>query len=134
MRRAAGALSNGMVRPAYLRLALNERTPTTGAILMPKPSDLATTYGMDIGKNGFHLIVLDRQGAIQRPRLSRTTVFKFFAAARPALVGMEACPGSQWLARELIELSHGARIMPARFVKPFVKSNKERHARCGSDR
>lgn len=92
---------------------------------MPKPSDLATTYGIDIGKNGFHLIALDGQGAIvQRARLSRTMIFKFFAAARPALVGMEACPGSQWLARKLIELGHDARIMPARFVKPFVKSNK----------
>jgi transposase len=92
---------------------------------MPKPSDLATTYGIDIGKYGFHLIALDGQGAIvQRARLSRTMVFKFFAAARPALVGMEACPGSQWLARKLIELGHDARIMPARFVKPFVKSNK----------
>jgi transposase len=92
---------------------------------MPKPSDLATTYGIDIGKNGFHLVALDGQGAIvQRARLSRTMVFKFFAAARPALVGMEACPGSQWLARKLIELGHDARIMPARFVKPFVKSNK----------
>jgi transposase len=92
---------------------------------MAKPSDLATTYGIDIGKNGFHLVALDGKGAIvQRARLSRTTVFKFFAAARPALVGMEACPGSQWLARKLIELGHDARIMPARFVKPFVKSNK----------
>jgi transposase len=37
---------------------------------------------------------------------------------------MEACPGSQWLARKLIERGHDARIMPARSVKPFVKSNK----------
>ena len=37
---------------------------------------------------------------------------------------MEACPGPQWLARKLIERGHDARIMPARFVKPSVKSNK----------
>jgi transposase len=41
-----------------------------------------------------------------------------------ALIGMEACPGSQWLARRLIEMGHDARIIPARFVKPYVKSNK----------
>jgi transposase len=92
---------------------------------MPKPSELATTYGLDIGKNGFHLVALDRDGRIiQRARLSRGNVLTFFATARPALVGMEACPGSQWLARKLIERGHDARIMPARFVKPFVKSNK----------
>jgi transposase len=92
---------------------------------MPKPSDLATTYGIDIGKNSFHLVALDRDGTIvQRARLSRANVLLFFATARPALVGMEACPGSQWLARKLIERGHDARVMPARFVKPFVKSNK----------
>ena len=37
---------------------------------------------------------------------------------------MEACPGSQWLARKLIGMGHDARIIPARFVKPYVKSNK----------
>jgi transposase len=64
---------------------------------------------------------LDGQGAIvQRAQLSRTTVFTVFAAARPALVGMEACPGSQWLARKLID----AWLVPARLVKPFAKSNK----------
>jgi transposase len=92
---------------------------------MPKPSDLATTYGVDIGKNGFHLVALDRDGTVvQRARLSRTSVLVFFAIARPALAGMEACPGSQWLARKLIQRGYDARIMPARFVKPFVKSNK----------
>jgi transposase len=92
---------------------------------MPKPSTLATTYGIDIGKYGFHLVALDRDGTIvQRARFSRANVLAFFATARPALVGMEACPGSQWLARKLIERGHNARIGPARFVKPFVKSNK----------
>uniref|UniRef100_A4WSG3 Transposase, IS111A/IS1328/IS1533 n=1 Tax=Cereibacter sphaeroides (strain ATCC 17025 / ATH 2.4.3) TaxID=349102 RepID=A4WSG3_CERS5 len=37
---------------------------------------------------------------------------------------MEACPGSQWLARKLIEIGHDARIIPGRFVKAYVKSNK----------
>jgi transposase len=37
---------------------------------------------------------------------------------------MEACPGSQWLAQGLAALGHEAHIIPARFVKPYVKSNK----------
>jgi len=39
-------------------------------------------------------------------------------------VGMEACPGSQWLARKLQAIGHSVRIIPAQFVKPYVKSNK----------
>lgn len=37
---------------------------------------------------------------------------------------MEACPGSQWLARKLQGMGHTVRIVPAQFVKPYVKSNK----------
>ena len=49
---------------------------------------------------------------------------RFFELAAPTLVGMEACPGSQWLARKLKEFGHTVRIVPAKFVKPYVKSNK----------
>ena len=38
--------------------------------------------------------------------------------------GMEACPGSHWLSRKLEALGHTVRIIPAQFVKPYVKSNK----------
>lgn len=48
----------------------------------------------------------------------------FFEAAPPSLIGMEACAGSQWLAHKLIAFGHDARIIPAKFVKPHVKSNK----------
>jgi transposase len=37
---------------------------------------------------------------------------------------MESCPGSQWLARKLQALGHRVRIIPAQFVKPYVKSQK----------
>jgi transposase len=37
---------------------------------------------------------------------------------------MESCPGSQWLALKLEAMGHTARIIPAQFVKPYVKSNK----------
>ena len=37
---------------------------------------------------------------------------------------MEACPGSQWLARKLKTMGHTVRIIPAQFVRPYVKSNK----------
>lgn len=40
------------------------------------------------------------------------------------LIGMEACPVSQWLARRLAAMGHDARILPARSVQPYVQSNK----------
>lgn len=56
--------------------------------------------------------------------LRRDTVLQFFERASPTVVGMEACPGSQWLARKLQGFGHKVRIVAAKFVKPYVKSNK----------
>ena len=85
----------------------------------------ARVYGIDLGKTCFHVVGLDDLGqSVQRVKLSRATIFTFFANAPVALIGMEACPGSQWLARKLQALGHKVKIMPAQFVKPYVKSNK----------
>lgn len=89
-----------------------------------KPRD-AAVFGIDIGKNTFHVVGLDSTGApIQRATLRRETLLQFFERAARTVVGMEACPGSQWLARKLKALGHTVRIVPAKFVKPYVKSNK----------
>ncbi|WP_283151231.1 IS110 family transposase [Silvimonas soli] len=85
----------------------------------------ATVYGIDLGKTTFHVVGLDAAGhPVQRITLSRNTIFTFFSNATAALIGMEACPGSQWLARKLESMGHTVRIIPAQFVKPYVKSNK----------
>lgn len=85
----------------------------------------ATVYGIDLGKNLFHLVGTDAAGkAIQKARFRRDTLLAFFELATPSLVAMEACPGSQWLARKLQAMGHTVRIIPAQFVKPYVKSNK----------
>ena len=82
-------------------------------------------FGIDIGKNVFHVVGLDGSGAIvQRVKFRRDTLLQFFERATRTLVGMEACPGSQWLARKLQTMGHSVRIIPAQFVKPYVKSNK----------
>jgi transposase len=61
----------------------------------------AAVFGVDIGKNIFHIIGIDETGVpIQRIRVRRDTLLQFFERAKPAVVGMEACPGSQWLARK----------------------------------
>lgn len=85
----------------------------------------AAVYGIDIGKHRFDLVGLDQQGAvIHRAQFSRDKLLEHLAAAPRTLIGMEACPGSQWLTRKLVDLGHDARIIPAQFVKPYVKSNK----------
>lgn len=67
----------------------------------PRP---ATVFGIDVGKNLFHVVGLDAAGMpIQKAIFRRDTLLQFFERAGPALVGMEACSGSQWLAR-----GHGA--------------------------
>ena len=77
----------------------------------------AAVYGVDLGKNLFHVVGLDERGAVvQRVKFRRDTVLAFFIRASPSLVGMEACPGSQWLARKLQAMGHTVRIVPAQFV------------------
>ena len=48
----------------------------------------------------------------------------FTANMQSSLVGMEACSGAHFLGRVLREQGHDVKLIPAQFVKPFVKSNK----------
>jgi transposase len=89
---------------------------------MPRP---AAVYGIDIGKNIFHVVGLGSDGVpVQKVRFRRDTLLQFFERAAPAIVGMESCAGSQWIARKIQALGHKVRLIPAQFVKPYVKSNK----------
>jgi len=95
------------------------------AMKMRNKPRAAAVFGIDIGKNLFHVVGLDATGEpIQKVTFRRETLLQFFERAAPVRVGMEACPGSQWLARKLAAMGHEVRIIPAQYVKPFVKSNK----------
>jgi len=90
-------------------------------------SDLeaVATIGVDIGKNTFHLVGLGRNGAIVvRQKLSRRQVEARLANMPPCLIGMEACVGAHHLSRQLKALGHDARLMPARYVRPYSKGQK----------
>lgn len=85
----------------------------------------AAVFGVDISKTVFRVAGLDAAHArIQKATFKRETLLQFFERAFPVLVGMEACHGSQWLVRKLQAMGHTGRIVPAQFVKPAVKSNK----------
>lgn len=81
--------------------------------------------GIDIGKNRFHVIGLDRRGAVVlRQRWTRSQVAARFANMPPCLIGMEACVGAHHLSRQLKALGHDARLMPAKYVRPYSKGQK----------
>ena len=81
--------------------------------------------GIDLGKTLFHLVGLDSSGnVIVRKRCSRTQLLKYTANLQVQRIGMEACSGSHFLARALREQGHDARLIPAQYVKPYVKTNK----------
>src|SRR5579863_2291678 len=83
------------------------------------------TVGVDLGKTVFHLVGLSVQGeVVVRKKFSRKQLLHFTANLRVGLIGMEACGGSYFLGRALREQGHEARLMPAQYVKPFVKTNK----------
>ena len=93
---------------------------------MPRQSkDTVATLGIDIGKNTFHLVGLNKRGAIvQRQKLSRRHLEARLANLPPCLIGMEACVGAHHLSRRLKAFGHDAKLMPAKYVKAFLKGNK----------
>jgi transposase len=81
--------------------------------------------GIDIGKNSFHVVGLDKSGVIVlRQKWSRGQVEARFANMPPCLIGMEACVGAHHLSRKLQKLGHETRLMPARYVRPYSKGQK----------
>lgn len=84
-----------------------------------------TRIGLDIAKSVFQVHGVDGHGkTVIRKTLSRGEVLSFFANLSPCLIGIEACAGAHYWARELIKLGHEARLMAAQFVTPYRKSGK----------
>jgi transposase len=83
------------------------------------------TIGIDIGKTIFHLVGLNSRGeVVVRKKFSRTQLLRFTANREVCLIGMEACGGSHFLGRALREQGQEVRLIPAQYVKPYVKTNK----------
>lgn len=84
-----------------------------------------TTNGLDIAKQVFQVHGLDATGAVVvRRKLRRDEVAAFFQALPPCLIGIEACASAHHSARLLMGLGHEVRLMPASYVKPYVKRQK----------
>jgi transposase len=83
------------------------------------------TLGIDLAKNLFRVHGVDARGrTVVERELRRRQLLPFVAQLGPCLVGMEACAGAHYWAREIAKLGHQVRLMSPRFVRPYVKSNK----------
>ena len=84
-----------------------------------------TTIGLDLAKSIFQVHGVDAKGAVAaRKTLRRSQVLSFFSKLPPCLVGIEACGTSHYWAREIARFGHEVRLMPANYVKPYVKRGK----------
>src|SRR6202049_1966047 len=84
-----------------------------------------TVIGVDIGKEVFHLVGLGVDGKIAfRRKIRRASRKDVFEQLPPCIVGMEACLSAHFVSRTLRALGHEPRIIPAIYVKPFLKGQK----------
>src|SRR5215467_12815331 len=83
------------------------------------------SVGIDLGKTTFHLVALDDRGKVViKNKFSRQQLLAFTANLPASLVGIEACSGAHFIGATLRDQGHDVRLIPAQFVKPFLKSNK----------
>src|ERR1700726_4112954 len=83
------------------------------------------SIGIDIGKEVFHIVGFGTDGKIAfRRKIKRLALTETFKKLPPCVVGMEACLSAHFVSRALRQLGHEPRIIPAIYVKPFVKGQK----------
>ena len=84
-----------------------------------------STIGLDIAKSVFQVHGVDAAGeVVVRRRLRRRQLLGFFEKLGPCLVGIEACATAHYWGREIAALGHEVRLMPAHYVKAYVKRGK----------
>ena len=84
------------------------------------------TLGIDLAKNVFRVHGVDSNGrAVVKRQLRRRQVSLFMAQLEPCLVGMEACGGAHYWAREMVKLGHEVKLMSPRYVRAYVKVEQE---------
>jgi transposase len=92
---------------------------------MDTTTPLLTSIGIDLGKEVFHVVGFSTDGKIAfRRKIKRLALIKTFKKLPPSIVGMEACLSAHFVSRTLRKLGHKPRIIPAIYVKPVVKGQK----------
>jgi transposase len=123
--------ANGMARPRsaiYLLSRVGRRKAKLEEHAMRTSQNTAetiNTIGIDVGKNTFHLVGLDKRGAIVlQQKVTRHQLGRRLSNISRCLIGMETCSGTHFIARQLAALGHDVRLIPAQYVKPFLKGHK----------
>jgi len=85
----------------------------------------AIRFGIDLAKSVFQIHGVDAEGRVVVQRqLRRDQMLKFFSKHPPVLIGLEACGSAHYWGRELGRLGHEVKLMPASYVKAYLKRNK----------
>jgi transposase len=88
-----------------------------------------TTIGVDLAKNTFHIHAADRKGKkIHSKKITRRKLLSYAEHLSPCTIGIEACGGAHFWAREFAKFGHSVKIMAPQYVKPYVKTNKNDRA------
>jgi transposase len=84
-----------------------------------------TTIGIDLAKQSYSVHGVDAHGkVVLRKTMSRARLLELMATLEPCVVGLEACGGAHDMARRLTAMGHTVRLMAAKFVHPYRKSQK----------
>jgi transposase len=84
------------------------------------------TMGIDLAKSIFALHGVGKSGLAElvRPDVRRSKLKELVASLPPCLIGIEACSGAHYWAREFAQMGHTVRLMAAKFVAPYRMSGK----------
>ena len=84
-----------------------------------------TSIAVDLAKNVFEIAVSHQPGRVtERHRVSRSRLAHFFATRPPATVILEACGSAHHWARLFESFGHRVVLLPAQYVRPYVRRNK----------
>jgi transposase len=85
----------------------------------------ATTYGLDVAKRVFQMYWVDPPtGEIVNRQFKRDQLIEFLAQRPAGRVALEACGSGHWWARKIQSLGHEVVLLHAKFIRPFVQTNK----------
>jgi transposase len=88
-------------------------------------SQQISVVGIDLAKRLFPIVGMDNTGrVVLRKRLTRGDLRSYIAQLSPVVIGMEACGGAHYWARQFRAHGHTVKLIAPQFVKPYVKSNK----------
>ncbi|BBP03483.1 putative family 20 transposase [Sulfuriferula plumbiphila] len=84
-----------------------------------------TTYGLDVAKRVFQMYWVDATtGEVVNRRFGREELIAFLAQRPAGRVALEACGSGHWWARKIKSLGHKVNLLHAKFIRPFVQTNK----------